>query len=221
MHKKYEAHASPGRCKKYGESQHIDGFRCPVRKYQCRNCHKYGHFSSLCYKKKETFDKKRSLESRSPKAHQLQIDPFHMQDSLCSQLEESSTDDPFCLQVQLQSTQVETKIPAPQHLITNLAYNLKPHKKTQYLRPRLDTCSDVNIMPVSVYKLIFFKDTYCMELAPSCKLEIGAYTTDKIKVIGSCTLLVVHPDTQCLKEVTFHVTSHEGSVVLSCVTIFN
>ena len=29
---------------------------------------------------------------------------------------------------------------------------------------------------------------------------------------------MVHPDTQCLQEVTFHVTSHEGSVVLSCVT---
>ena len=29
---------------------------------------------------------------------------------------------------------------------------------------------------------------------------------------------MVHPDTQCLKGVTFHVTSHEGSVVISCVT---
>ena len=57
-----------------------------------------------------------------------------------------------------------------------------------------------------------------MKLAPSNKLEIGIYTTDKIKVTGFCTLLVVHADTQCLKEMTFHVTSHEGSVVLSCVT---
>ena len=57
-----------------------------------------------------------------------------------------------------------------------------------------------------------------MKFTPSSKLKIGAHTADKIKVIGSCTLLAVHPDTQCLKEVTFHVTSHEGSVVLSCVT---
>ena len=85
------------------------------------------------------------------------------------------------------------------------------------MRARLDTCTDVNIMFVSVYKLIF-KDTDYMKLAPSSTLEIGTYTTDKIKVIGSCTVLVVHPDTQCLKEVTFHVTGHEGSVVLSCVT---
>ena len=62
-------------------------------------------------------------------------------------------------------------------------------------------------------------DQDCKKLAaPSSKLQIRTYTTDKIKVIGSYTLFVVHPDTKCSKEVTFHVTSHEGSVVLSCVT---
>ena len=120
--------------------------------------------------------------------------------------------------MKIKSTQVATKIPAPKHLITNLAYKLKPNQeKTQYLRARLDTCPDVNIMPVSVYKLVC-KDPDCKKLAPSSKLQIGTYTMDKIKVIASCTLLVVHPDTQCLKEVTFHVTSHGGSVLLSCVT---
>ena len=145
------------RCKKCGDSQHIDGFQCPAGKHQCRNCHKYGHFSSLCYKKKEAFDKKRSLESGSCKAHQLQIGAVYMQDSISGQLEESSSDDSFCLQVQLQSTPVETKLPTPQHHITNLAYKLKPHKDTQYLKVRLDTCSDVNIMPVGVFELIFSK----------------------------------------------------------------
>ena len=90
-------------------------------------------------------------------------------------------------------------------------------QEEQYLRARLDTCADVNIMPASVYQLMFH-DPDCTKLAPSSTLEIGIYTIDKIKVIGTCTLLVVHPDTQCLREVTFHVTSHEGSVVLSCVT---
>ena len=82
MHKKYEAHASPDRCKKCDDSQHIDGFRCPTSRHQCRNCHKYGHFSSFCYKKKEAFDKKWSLESRSPKVHQLHIGLVYMQDSI-------------------------------------------------------------------------------------------------------------------------------------------
>ena len=44
------------------------------------------------------------------------------------------------------------------------------------------------------------------------------YTTDKLPVIGSFRLLVVHPDTWSLEEVTFQVTSQEGSVVLSCAT---
>ena len=131
---------------------------------------------------------RRKRES-SPKAHQMKIGTVYMQDELCSQSEESSCDASFCLQVKLKSTQAET--PAPLHLITNLAYKLKPYKKTQYLISRLDTCSDVNIMPVSVYQLIF-KDADCMKLAPSSKLEIATYTADKIKVIGSCTLLVVH-----------------------------
>ena len=134
-----------------------------------------------------------------------------MQDSIRIQSEESSSNDSFCLQVHLQSTQVEAKIPASQHLITNLPYKLKPHKKTQYLRARLDICVDINIMPVS-------KDPDCKKLASSGKLEIGTYTTDMIKVIESYTFLAVHPDSQSLKEVTFHATSHKGSVVLSCVT---
>ena len=73
-------------------------------------------------------------------------------------------------------------------------------------------------MPASVYKLVF-QDPDCKKLAPSSKLEIGTYTTDKVKVVGSCVLNVVHPDTQCLQEVTFYAASNNGSVVSSCETI--
>ena len=119
------------------------------------------------------------------------------------------------MQIKIKSNQTET--PAPQHLITNLAYKLKQNqKKTQYLRTRRDTSADVNILPVSMYKLIY-DDPDCKKLAPSSE-EIGTYTTDKIKIIGSCELLAVHPYTNCLMEISFQVTSHEGSVVLSCVT---
>ena len=68
-----------------------------------------------------------------------------------SQSEEfTSSDDSFCLQVKIQYVQAESKFPTS-HLITNLAYKLKPHhKRNQYLRARFDTCTDVNIMPASV-----------------------------------------------------------------------
>ena len=71
-------------------------------------------------------------------------------------------------------------------------------------------------MPVSVYKLVF-QDPDCKKLAPS-KLDIGTYTTDTVKLVGSCMFYLVHPDTKCLVEVTFYAASNNGSVLLSCVT---
>ena len=79
------------------------------------------------------------------------------EDSICSQSEDlTSSDESFCLQVKIQCTQATSKIPTTSHLITSLAYKLKPHhERNQYLRARLDTCANVNIMPASVYKLVF------------------------------------------------------------------
>ena len=120
--------------------------------------------------------------------------------------------------MKLHRTQASSKFPTPHYIITNLEYRLKPlHKRNQYLRARLDTCAYVNIMPASVYKFVF-QDPHCKKLAPSSKLKIGTYTTNKVTVVGSCVLYFVHPDTKCLQEVTFYVASNNGSVVLSCVT---
>ena len=82
---------------------------------------------------------------------------------------------------------------------------------------RLDTCTDVNIMPASVYKLVF-NDPELKKLAPST-LEIGTYTTDTVKIVGSCLFYLVHLDTKKLQEVTFYVARNDGSVLLSCTTM--
>ena len=109
------------------------------------------------------------------------------------------------------------RFPKPHHLIIDLAYRLKPHhKRNQYLRARLDTCVNVNIMPVSVYKLVF-QDPYYKTPAPN-KLRISTYTTHTVKLVGSCMFYLVYPDTKHLLEVTFHVASNNGSVLLSCAT---
>ena len=109
------------------------------------------------------------------------------------------------------------KIPTPTHLITNLAYRLQPHHtRNQYLRARLDTCADVNIMPTSVYCLLF-KDPELKKLDP-CNMKIGTYTKDAVKIVGSCKFYLVHPDTKQLQEVTFFVAKNDGSVLLSCTT---
>ena len=101
----------------------------------------------------------------------------------------TSSNESFSLQVNIQCTQTNTKFPTPHHLITNLAFRLMPHhKRNQYLRARLDTCADVNIMLASVYKLVF-KDPDCRKLAPS-KLEIGTYTSDTVKLVGFCIFML-------------------------------
>ena len=97
----------------------------------------------------------------------------------------------------------------------NLAYKLKlHHKRNQYIRARLDTCTDVNIMPANVYKLAFC-DPDLKKLAPS-KLEIGTFTANTVKVAGSYTFFLVHPDTKWPQEVTFYVASNNSSVLLPC-----
>ena len=207
------AHHRNDWCSKNGDSKHIEGFKCPVKKFQCKTCNKYGNFTSLCYMKSVSF------KSRTPKVHQLQGGVVYMQeDSICGSYGDStSSDESFCLQVKIQCAQANSKILTPLHLITNLAYRLKPHhKRNQYLRAGLDTHADVNIMPAHVYKLVF-QDPGCKKLAPS-NLEIGTYTTYTVKLAGSCVFYLVHPDTKCLQEVTFYVASTNDSVLLSCVT---
>ena len=63
-----QANTSKDRCSKCGDSRHVEGFRCPAKKYQCKSCHKYGHFISLCFKKQVSF------KPRAPKAYQLQAE---------------------------------------------------------------------------------------------------------------------------------------------------
>ena len=80
----------------------------------------------------------------------------------------------------------------------------------------MDICTDVNIMPASVYKLIF-NDPELKKLTPS-NLEVSTYTTDTLKIVGSCAFYLVHPDTKRLQEVTFYVARNDGSVLLSSTT---
>ena len=208
---------APDCCNKCGDSIHTQGFQCPAKKYQHKVCNKYGHFSSLCYQKNTQVHHKNSC--RNPKAHQLYAGPMYAQDSANhSYSEESNSDESFCLQLQAQSNHAEGKqIPNPFHLIMNLAYHWKPHhKRIMYLQAWLDTCADVNIMPASIYQLVF-KDPERKKIK-SCKMQISTYTADTVKIIGSYIFDVVHLDTKKLVPVTFYVANNDGSVLLSCKT---
>ena len=184
-----------------------------LKKYQCKACHKFGHFTIHCFQKRQ----QSQYQCRQPKAHQIMADEIH--NTLESyQLDVSSGEDSFCLQVKIQWKQdgVQT-VPKPTHLITNIAYQLKQHHtRNQYLRTRIDTCADVNIMPISIYRLLYH-DAELKKLAPS-QLQIGTYTTDTVKIIGTYRIYLMHPDCKKLNEAIFYVTSNEGSVLLSCDT---
>ena len=71
-------------------------------------------------------------------------------------------------------------------------------------------------MPISAYRLLYH-DGDLKKLAPS-RLQIGTYTTDTVKIIGTCKIYLVHLDCKKLNEATFYVASNEGSVLLSCDT---
>ena len=205
------AHKQKDRCSKCGDSTHLEGFTCPVKRYHCKSCHKFGHFTSLCLMKGQ--QKQAYHKPHKPKAHQLTAGTFQAYDS---QSESESSDNSFCLQLQIKHVQTQNKNDKkPACLITNLLYRLKMHEnRNLYLRERLDTCTYVNIMLASVYKLVFC-DPNLDKLTPN-KLQIGTYTNNTVKFMGTCKLYLVHPDTKKLIETIFYVATNYGSVLLSC-----
>ena len=109
------------RCSKCGNTAHQEGFTCPAKKYQCKVCHKFGHFTTQCFQKKQYHQQK----YRQPKAHQIQIDESHSYSHDYSS-EVSSSEDSFCLQVKVQKQNKKTqKLSNTTHLLTNIAYRIE------------------------------------------------------------------------------------------------
>ena len=146
------AYKQKDRCNKYRDSTHLEGFTWPAKKYQCKSCHKFGHFASLCFMKGQ--QKQAYHKHWKPKAHQLTAGTIQAYDS---QSDSEGSDNSFCLQLQIKHVQSQNKVDKkPTCLITNLPYRLKMHEnRNLYLRARLDTCANINIMPTSEYKLVF------------------------------------------------------------------
>ena len=109
------------------------------------------------------------------------------------------------------------EVPKLIYLMANLAYHLKEHnRQNQYLRARLDTCAEVNLIPMAVYCLMF-KDPGLKKLIPS-NMEIETYTTEVVKIIGMCYFYLVHPDSKQLMKVMLFITKDNGSILPSCRT---
>ena len=122
------------KCTRCGDTLHAKGFQCPSRKFQCKICHKFGHFTTVCYQKSQK--PSNPFKTRKPKAQQLcagALYTHHDADRSGSEL--SDTEYSFCLQMKIQKTQVtKHQVLKPIYLMTNLAYCLQlHHKRNQYL----------------------------------------------------------------------------------------
>ena len=203
-----QAHGSQHHCSKCGDTRHAQGFSCPAKKYLCKACKKYGHFTSLCFSKQ--------------KKSAYQITAEEIENHSTSETDEDSySDDSFILhqmKAEINLSQAKNKIPKKTHLIANIPYRIKQHQSYhKYLRFRLDTCADINIMPRSVYQMMF-NDPEVKQLAPN-DISLGVYTDHQVHILGKCNFYMLHPDTKKPHAVTFYVASNEGSVLLSCTTL--
>ena len=91
--------------------------------------------------------------------------------------------------MKVQVKQANEKYPVPKHLFTNVEFKVKPHKiKTKFLQARTDTCTDVNLMPVGMYKYLF-KDTDCAKIVPSY-IQLGTYSNKSVKSLDLATYML-------------------------------
>ena len=211
-----EAHSK--KCNRCSDTPHAKDFQCQARKFQCKICHKFGHFTSVCFQKSQGQQSSNSFHARKLKAQQLCAGALYTLQDAGSSEYDSDPEEKFCLQMKVHRTRIShPEVPKLVYLMANLAYCLKEHHtRNQYLRARLDTCTDVNLMPMAVYCLTF-KDPQLKKLTPS-NMEIETYTLEIVKIIGMCHFYLVHPESKHLLKDTFFIAKENGSVLLSCRT---
>ena len=113
-----------------------------------------------------------------------------------------------------------TRVYTQKCLYANIPYWIKPyHKHNKYLCVQLDTCTDVNLMPKSVYKLVF-NDLQTAKLAKN-DIDPTVYTRHSVDLIGNCTFYMLSKGTKQPIKVEFYIANEEGSVLLSWETVFH
>ena len=104
-------------------------------------------------------------------------------------------------------------------LYANILYRLQCyHKHNKYLCVQLDTCTDINVMPESLYKLVF-NDSQTSKLAKN-DIDITVYTRQSVDLIGKCTFYMLSKGMKQPVKIDFYIAKVEGSVLLSWETVF-
>ena len=142
---KQEQTNTEDRCTRCGDTPHMQDFRCPTSRHQYKYCKKTGHFIHIS--QDQTYKK----GSHKPQAHQLQVRRYSSVDQHYDQEDTSESEDSFCLHMQIKPEQADQESCETQHLFTHLEYKLKYHRmSTMFLRARIDTYSNANVMPASI-----------------------------------------------------------------------
>ena len=80
-------------------------------------------------------------------------------------------------------------------------------------------CINVNLMPESMYQLVF-NDPHTAKLAKN-DIDLTVYTRHSVDLIGKCTFYMLNKATKQPIKVDFCIAKEEGSVLLSQETIFH
>ena len=120
-------------------------------------------------------------KGKPQQAHQI-IVPEQSTDQYKNTHECDDDDDDFMIAFQLcaqpQKNVHNQKVTAgytQKHLYANIPYRLQPYyRRNKYIHAQLDTCADFNLMPESVYKLVF-NDPYTSKLAKNY-IDLTVYT---------------------------------------------
>ena len=128
-----QAHGSQDCCSKCGDTRHAQGFSCPAKKYLCKACKKYGHFTSLCFsKQKKTAYQITAEEMENNSESEMDEDPY--------------SDDSFVLyqmRAKINMSTTRRRVPKKTHLIANLPYRLKVHLVTARLSATSDKLQQI------------------------------------------------------------------------------
>ena len=194
------------KCKRCG-GQHQKPRECPAANKNCHKCGRNGHFARACLAK----NFKHRVQS-------LQADP---------EMEKSKYEDNPVTSYQASQIKVCAKVnqvkePQEPPVDKKIVMVTVPYTRDRdldckdCLRMRVDTCADINIMPLSVYQTIF-NDPKKEKLMPT-GIQVTMYNDSTLNLLGRCTLHLKHPGNQNKITATFYVTQEEGSVLLSCST---
>ena len=103
-------------------------------------------------------------------------------------------------------------------LYASIPYRLQPyHKHKKYLSVQLNTCADDNLMPESVYKLVF-NNPDTTQLAKN-DTDLTVYTKHSVDLICKCTSFMLSKHTKQRIEIDYYIAKDDGSV-LSHETVF-